>query len=439
MDISIIIVNYKSKGHTLNCIKSIKEADFIFEGRELKHEIIVVDNNSGDALGEIIKWQYPEVIFIQNENNPGLGAANNIGIKKAKGDYIVIMNPDTIALDKVFPRLYKYMEENKWVGIVGPKQLNPDKSIQNSSRSIQALSENSDTVSRTSADQFELVQKSGKEMNQMLSSLEIIYGKLEGQNTDVEETSQQMDRMLDAIEGIGTSIQSAVAHVKALDTSVHKGQAMVVNSISSIENIKEVSRKINDIIDMINDLAEQTNLLSMNASIEAAHAGNSGRGFAVVAGEIKKLAASSSQQATGVISHVKEINSSIDAGVAVNREVLDIFKEITEKMTLTSQTMSEVSSRLEEQREASNTISESLNSLREQSRGIKNEVDAEGEHGRSVGHRIDQLVQLSDNLKTAVQGIVNEIRELTSQAETLKTISRDSTNQAQKLENLLNS
>lgn len=130
MNISIVIVNYKSKGHALNCVKSIKEADWGFLGGKLRYEIFVVDNNSGDNIGEILEWQYPDVIFIQNSENIGMGGGNNVGMKKARGEYIVVMNPDTIAIKDVFARLFEYMEANPEVGIVGPQLLAPDKSIQ---------------------------------------------------------------------------------------------------------------------------------------------------------------------------------------------------------------------------------------------------------------------------------------------------------------------
>ncbi len=132
MDISIIIVNYKSKGFVLNCVQSIMDADFDLGERKLQYEIIVVDNNSRDGLGDILAWQYPSVKFIQNKKNIGMGAGNNTGIKRANGDFIVIMNPDTIAMKDTFLELYRFMQENKQVGVVGPKQLNPDKTVQNS-------------------------------------------------------------------------------------------------------------------------------------------------------------------------------------------------------------------------------------------------------------------------------------------------------------------
>jgi hypothetical protein len=128
MDISIIIVNYKNKGLTLNCIRSIKEADF----GHLKYEIIVVDNNSNDNLKEILAWQEKDVMFIQNNKNLGMGGGNNVGLKRAHGKYVVVMNPDTLAFKDTFTKLHDFMEKNSRVGVVGPKQFNPDKTIQDS-------------------------------------------------------------------------------------------------------------------------------------------------------------------------------------------------------------------------------------------------------------------------------------------------------------------
>jgi GT2 family glycosyltransferase len=132
MDISIVILNYKSKGFVMSCLKSIYEADFLLAYRQLNYEIIVVDNASDDNIGDILAWQYPEVIFIQNHDNRGMGAGNNVGMKRAKGDYVIVMNPDTIAFRETFKILFEFMENDKQIGVCGPRQLNPDKSIQSS-------------------------------------------------------------------------------------------------------------------------------------------------------------------------------------------------------------------------------------------------------------------------------------------------------------------
>ncbi len=128
MDISIIILNYKSKGLVLNCVKSIKEADW----NSLKYEIIVVDNHSEDSIGEILAWQNPEVKFIASPVNLGMGGGNNLGLKAAQGKYVVIMNPDTIAFTDTFKSLFAFMENNPQVGLTGPLQYNPDQTVQDS-------------------------------------------------------------------------------------------------------------------------------------------------------------------------------------------------------------------------------------------------------------------------------------------------------------------
>lgn len=128
MDLSIVILNYNNREVALNCLESIKASDF----RLLNREIILIDNASDDGLLDIARKDYPEVKMVRNPKNIGMGAGNNVGIRMAKGKYIAIMNPDTVASKDVFRKLYDYMEANPSVGMVGPKQLNPDGSVQDS-------------------------------------------------------------------------------------------------------------------------------------------------------------------------------------------------------------------------------------------------------------------------------------------------------------------
>jgi len=128
MDISFVIVNYKSKAFVLNCIKSIEEAVF----GDLRYEIIVVDNNSDDTIGQLLYWQHQKTIFIKSEKNLGMGGGNNLGLRRARGKYKVVMNPDTLAFADTFSKLFRFMEENPEIGMVGPKQFHPDRTTQDS-------------------------------------------------------------------------------------------------------------------------------------------------------------------------------------------------------------------------------------------------------------------------------------------------------------------
>lgn len=126
MAVSVIILNYKTLELTLNCIKSIKDADW----GDLSYEIILVDNGSDEKIGETVMRDFPDIIIIQNKKNLGMGAGNNVGIRQAKGEYIIIMNPDTTVFKDAFMMLYKLMESDNKIGIAGPKQFYPDRTLQ---------------------------------------------------------------------------------------------------------------------------------------------------------------------------------------------------------------------------------------------------------------------------------------------------------------------
>lgn len=126
MNLSIVIVNYKSKEKTYRCIDSIYNSDL----ESIEYEIIVIDNNSHDEIGQEIEKKYPKVKFVQSYKNLGMGAGNNLGIELSKGDYILILNPDTIVEKDSIKKLYNYIKNNESVGVVGPKLLNPDRTLQ---------------------------------------------------------------------------------------------------------------------------------------------------------------------------------------------------------------------------------------------------------------------------------------------------------------------
>ncbi len=125
MDLSIIIVNYKSKEKLKNCLHSIEKSNT----ENINFEIIVVDNNSGDDLSFLIK-DFSRLILIKSEKNLGMGGGNNLGIKHSKGKYVLISNPDIVFQKDCIKNLFNFLKNNSSVALVGPKLLNPDKSLQ---------------------------------------------------------------------------------------------------------------------------------------------------------------------------------------------------------------------------------------------------------------------------------------------------------------------
>ncbi len=125
MDLSIIIVNYNVKEFLQNLLHSIAKAS-----QSISTEVIVVDNASNDGSAEFIKEKFPHVKLIVNEKNLGFSKANNIGIKSASGNYILLINPDTIVSEDSFKKMIKFYEEHSEAGMAGCKILNPDGTLQ---------------------------------------------------------------------------------------------------------------------------------------------------------------------------------------------------------------------------------------------------------------------------------------------------------------------
>lgn len=113
-----------------NCIQSLIDSI----NQDFEYEIIVVDNNSSDGVREFIRTSYPVIMLIENDRNLGYTKAMNIGMKKARGNYVVQLNPDIIVNPGAFQKLLAWMNEHPEVGISIPKVLNLDGTLQKQCR-----------------------------------------------------------------------------------------------------------------------------------------------------------------------------------------------------------------------------------------------------------------------------------------------------------------
>lgn len=127
MDLSVIIVNFRSSGHVLNCLSSMRTGT-----KNIQYEIIVVDNASGDQSEQIILSSYPEVIWLQSKYNAGFARANNMGIRKAKGRMILLLNADTLILNDAIEKTFLFFEKETTYAACGVQLINTDGSPQHS-------------------------------------------------------------------------------------------------------------------------------------------------------------------------------------------------------------------------------------------------------------------------------------------------------------------
>jgi len=118
MQLSVIILNYNVRYFLELCVLSVESAL-----KNIDSEIIVVDNNSQDGSCEMIKRHFPNVKLIQNNQNLGFPKGNNIGVAQAKGDYICILNPDTVVAEDTFEKVLAFAKSKNDLGIIGVKLI----------------------------------------------------------------------------------------------------------------------------------------------------------------------------------------------------------------------------------------------------------------------------------------------------------------------------
>ncbi|WP_341216085.1 glycosyltransferase family 2 protein [uncultured Wocania sp.] len=119
MKLSIVILNYNVRYFLELCLKSVQAAVLNIDA-----EIIVIDNNSEDDSCNMVKTLFPNVKLIENKENSGFSKGNNIGVSSAKGEYICILNPDTVVAEDTFTKLLSFAQNKEKLGIIGCKLIN---------------------------------------------------------------------------------------------------------------------------------------------------------------------------------------------------------------------------------------------------------------------------------------------------------------------------
>ena len=129
MKLSIVIINWNDKKVLPECLRSISN-----ETKETEYEVIISDNGSTDDSLDYVRKNHPEVVIVENKENLGFSRGNNSGIAVARGEYVLILNPDTVILDRALDKFVSWADKHPEAAAFGCRVLNPDGSFQHSAR-----------------------------------------------------------------------------------------------------------------------------------------------------------------------------------------------------------------------------------------------------------------------------------------------------------------
>ncbi|MCL2230558.1 MAG: methyl-accepting chemotaxis protein [Treponema sp.] len=299
-----------------------------------------------------------------------------------------------------------------------------------------------DALAITGDDLASNMNQTAAAVNQITSNIQSVKGRILTQSASVSETHATMEQVTVNIGKLNThvehqsmniaqassAIEQMVANTRSVTDTLVKNAANVKTLMDSseigrgglhevAEDIKEIARQSEGLLQinaMMESIASQTNLLSMNAAIEAAHAGEAGRGFAVVAGEIRKLAESSSQQSKTISDVLKLIKESIDKITFATENVLNKFQAIDSSVQVVAQQEDNIRNAMEEQGTGSKQILEGVSNINLITSDVK----------RSSQEMLEgstEVIRESENLEKITSEITMGINEMATGAEEINT------------------
>ncbi len=349
----------------------------------LKSMISTLDQISTD-------WDLTRKIESQRKDEIGiLSGFFNLTFGKLR-ELIITIKSKTASLSKTYRELSSHMTRNREEvgGING--------SIQNMREQVLSQSDK--------------VNAAANSIEHIIAGLNQLNDHITLQSDSVARSSSAVEEMIANIQSITHTLVKNTDNINSLADFAESSRADLQKVSSDIQEIARQSEGLLEINSVMQNIASQTNLLSMNAAIEAAHAGESGKGFAVVADEIRKLAENSGEQSKTISSVLKNIQQSIDAITKSTSLVLERFSAMQEEVRVVSSQESQIRSAMEEQETGSRQILEAvtqLNNVTSLVRGASSDMTRDSKN----------VLEQSEELKTITSKAAGSMDEITKNSD----------------------
>ncbi|MCR5123668.1 MAG: HAMP domain-containing protein [Treponema sp.] len=271
--------------------------------------------------------------------------------------------------------------------------------------SITEIIANIDSMKRQIDTQSQSVAQTAGAVNEIASNIESLEHMIESQSAGVTQASAAVEQMIGNISSVNNSVDKMASSFNDLRSSSQVGISTQNSVNERIRLIESQSQMLQEANVAISAIASQTNLLAMNAAIEAAHAGEAGKGFSVVADEIRKLSETSAEQSKTIGDQLNNIRESISEVVSASGESSLAFESVSYKLEETDALVMQIKAAMEEQNEGSKQITEALHSMNDSTVEVRN-ASSEMQEGNKM---ILQEVQSLQNASLAMGQSMEEM------------------------------
>ena len=270
---------------------------------------------------------------------------------------------------------------------------------------VNQISANIDGVKQQAMTQAASVTETAATVEEIVRTIKQLNNSIETQAASVAQSSSSVEEMVANIASIGQTLGKTDEVIKSLTSATGDGKATLVTSNTVTQKIAEESGSLMEASSVIQHIASQTNLLAMNAAIEAAHAGEAGKGFAVVADEIRKLAEESSTQGKTITATLKNLSGEIETLSASSKTVEEKFNAIFNLAEQVKDMSNRLTEAMQEQENGSKEVLTAIKSINT----VTVEVQAGSEEMLKGGEGVAEEMQKLDDLTRVITESMNEM------------------------------